>query len=242
MNTETTEQTNVDRMLDAGAHYGLSKSRRHPTNQKNIFGTKQRTDIFDLEKTEQYLEKAKEFAKKLGAERKVLMFVGGKPESHRIIESAATAIETPYCIGRWIGGTLTNFSEIKKRVALLKKLEADKESGVLGKYTKFERLQIDRQIEKLHAMYGGLLGLGDKLPHALFVIDPRREAIAVEEARAKGIPVIAVANTDCNIAHIDYPIPANDSAPKSLRFFVSEISAAYQEGLSGPATPSPAKA
>ena len=242
MNTATQEPSNVDRMLDAGAHYGLSKSRRHPTNKKNIFGTKQRNDIFDLEKTEVFLEKAKEFARKLGADRKVLMFVGGKPESHRIIESTAVAIETPYCVGRWIGGTLTNFPEIKKRVALLKKLEADKESGALGKYTKFERLQIDRQIEKLRAMYGGLLGLGDKLPHALFVIDPRREAIAVEEARTKGLPVIALANTDCNLAHVDYPIPANDSAPKSIRFFVSEISTAYQEGLSGPQTPPATKA
>ncbi len=231
MTATATEKKKIDGMFDAGAHYGLPKARRHPSTQKHIFGTKHKNDIIDLEQTEQLLERAKQYVRDLGRERKVLMFVGGKPESHRIIETTATNLEAPYCVGRWIGGTVTNFDEIKKRVARLQKLMSDKESGALSKYTKFERLQIDREIEKLHGMYAGLLPLQEKLPHALFVIDPRHEAIAVEEARTKNIPVVALASTDCDLTKIQYAIPANDAAAKSIAFFVEEIAAAYEEGL-----------
>jgi len=243
MNTATEPQDAINRMFTAGAHYGLTKARRHPSTRDAIFGTKFRSDIIDLEKTQSYLRAAKEFVRMLGRERKVLMFVGGKPESHHSILNAAQELEIPYCVGRWIGGTLTNFSEIKKRVNLLQKLRADKESGALAKYTKFERLQIDREVEKLQSMYAGLVALKEKLPHALFVIDPRREAIAVEEAAAKRIPVIAVANTDCDLAAVAYPIPANDAAPKSIALFVDEIAAAYKEGLAeAPQAPAGANA
>lgn len=220
----------VSSMFGAGAHFGLPKARRHPSVKKYLFGLKQKTDIFNLEKTELLLDKAKAFAKKLGAEKKKILFIAGKPESHRIVKNAAERIEAPYCIGRWIGGSITNFAEIKKRVNKLKKLMEDKESGALSKYTKLERLYIDREIEKLQKMYGGLLGLGDKLPDALFVIDSRREAIAVEEGRTKKIPVISLANSDCDLTMIDYPIVANDSAKKSIEYFVGEIADAYEEG------------
>jgi small subunit ribosomal protein S2 len=224
----------VDVMFAAGAHFGLPKARRHPTIKKYLYGLKQKTDIFDLEKTQVLLEQAKEFAKKLGSERKKILFVGGKPESHRIILNTATQIDSPYCIGRWIGGSLTNFSEIKKRINKLKKLLEDKESGALSKYTKLERLYIDREIEKLQKMYGGLVTLGERLPDALFVVDPRREAIAVEEAHGKKIPVIALANSDCDLSGVQYPIVANDSARKSIDYFVKEIAEAYEEGYKNP--------
>lgn len=236
-NTKGTES--VDRMFTAGAHFGLSKARRHPSVKKYLFGLKQKTDIFDLEKTQMLLDTAKAFAKKLGTERKKILFIGGKPESHRIIENSALAIDAPYCVGRWIGGTLTNFAEIKKRVQKLKKLLEDKESGALAKYTKLERLFIDREIEKLQKMYGGLVTFCDRLPDALFVIDPRKETIAVEEARTKKIPVIALANSDCDLTMVEYPIVANDSAKKSIEFFVKEIMNAYEEGYkSAPSIPS----
>ena len=123
MDTKTQAQSDaVDRMFEAGAHYGLAKSRRHPSSKKNLFGTKHQTDVFDLTKTAELLEKAKAFAHALGAERKALLFVGGKPETHKIVRDTALAIGAPYCVGRWIGGTITNFSEIKKRVARLQKL------------------------------------------------------------------------------------------------------------------------
>lgn len=222
--------TTVEQMFNVGAHFGLSKARRHPSVKKYVFGQKQKVDIFDLEKTEKLLEKAKAFAKKLGTERKLLLFVGGKPESHMIVKHKALSIDAPYCVGRWIGGSITNFPEIKKRVNKLKKLMADKESGALSKYTKLERLYIDRDIEKLQGMYEGLIPLGEKLPDALFVIDPKREKIAVDEACVKKIPVIALASSDCDISEIHYPIVANDTSKKSIEYFVNQIVLAYEEG------------
>lgn len=221
----------VERMFTAGAHFGLPKARRHPTVKKYVFGMKQKTDVFDLEKTEVLLNKAKAFAKKLGTERKKILFVGGKAESHAIVKNHAVRVGAPYCVGRWIGGTITNFTEIKRRINKLRKLLEEKESGGHQKYTKLERLYIDRDIERLQKMYEGLLTLNDKLPDALFVVDSKREAIAVEEARSRKIPVIALTNTDCDLAVVDYPIPANDSAKKSIEYFVQEIAEAYEEGL-----------
>ena len=235
--TKNEEEGVIDVMFSAGAHFGLSKARRHPSVKEYIFGLKQKTDIFDLEKTNELLESAKKFARKLGSERKKLMFVGGKPESHKIIRDTAVKVELPFCVGRWIGGTITNFSEIKKRVNKLKKLLNDKETGALSKYTKLEQLHIDREIEKLKKMYEGLLLLNDKLPDAMFVVDPLRENIAVEEAKSKNIPIIALANSDCDISEIDYPIVANDSARKSIEYFVTEVANAYEEGYKN-STPS----
>jgi small subunit ribosomal protein S2 len=227
--TDATEKP-IERMYNAGAHFGLAKARRHPSTRGYLHGVKDKYDIFDLEKTEAALVKAKEFVKKLGMEGKKLMFVGGKPESHKIVREAALRVNAPFVIGRWIGGSITNFAEIKKRVAKLQRLQGDKESGALSKYTKYERLHIDREIDKLTDMYEGLVGLGEKLPDALFVIDPRREQIAVDEARSRNIPIVALASSDCDVNDIQYPIPANDSAKRSIDFFVSEIANAYEEG------------
>jgi small subunit ribosomal protein S2 len=218
-------------MFAAGAHYGVPKARRHPTTGAFIFGQKQKVDIFDLEKTEAMLEAAKDFVRTLGQKRKSLLFVGGKPESHRYTKNEAVRVGAPYSIGRWIGGSLTNFSEIRKRIARLDTLTTDRASGALSKYTKLERLLIDREIEKLEGMYAGLSILGDKIPDALFIVDPKREMIAVREAKAKGLPIIALANSDCDLSLIDYPIPANDAASKSIAYFVTEIANAYEEGL-----------
>ncbi len=228
--TKNKETSEIDDMFSSGAHFGLPKARRHPSVKQYVFGLKQKTDIFDLEKTKKLLDDAKGFARSLGLGRKKLMLVGGKPESHKIIRDTAFKVELPFCVGRWIGGTITNFSEIKKRVNKLKKLLNDKETGALSKYTKLEQLHIDREIEKLKKMYEGLLVLNDKLPDAMFVVDPLRENIAVEEAMAKNIPIIALANSDCDISEIDYPIVANDSARKSIEYFVEEITNAYEDG------------
>ena len=233
--TEAPQQHKIEgplgRMFDAGAHFGVAKSRRHPSTRTYIFGTKQRVDIVDLSRTEQLLEAACSFARELGAAHKTLLFVGGKPESQRIVRAAAERVGAPYVVGRWIGGTITNFEEIKKRIGRLESLRTDRESGALGKYTKLERLLIDREIARLENMYGGLITLGNTTPHALFVIDPKREINAVREARTRSIPVIALANTDCDLSLITYPIPANDAAPRSIAFFTDELANAYEEGL-----------
>jgi len=219
----------IEQMFKAGAHFGYSKTKRHPSVKPFIFGTKNRVEIFDLEKTGKSLEDAKEFAKSIGSKRKKILFVSSKNEALEIIKNEASSIDAPYVAGRWIGGTLTNYDEIKKRIARFLKLESDKEKGLLSKYTKKERLMIDREIEKLDKNFGGLTSL-EGLPSALFIVDPKKEEIATKEANDKGIPVIALANSDCNIKEITYPITANDSSKTSIEFFVHEIVSAYEEG------------
>jgi small subunit ribosomal protein S2 len=221
----------VEALFGVGAHFGYVKSRRHPTATRYLFGMKQRTDIFDLEQTSARLEEALTYVRSLGRERKQLLFVSGKPEGIRAIKAATSLTGAPFVAGRWIGGTLTNFSEIRKRIARLEDLTNQRERGELTKYTKFERLHIDREIEKLDLMYGGLIPLGEKLPHSMYVVDPKKEAIAIKEARAHNIPVIALASSDCDLSLVDYPIPANDASQRSIDFITEQIAHAYHEGL-----------
>ena len=224
-------QTNptIDGMFSAGAHFGLGRSRRNPSVTPFIFGTKNRTDIFDLEKTEKLLANAKTFITSLAKEGKVILFVGGKKEATAAIKTTAQSLNLPYVEGRWIGGTLTNFGNIRKRVERYEKLMGDREKGELAKYTKRERMLIDREIAKLERMFYGIVSL-KKIPDALFIVDPRKEKIAVDEAAHAKIPVIAVSGSDCNIAEIKYPIVGNDGAKASIQFFLGEAAKAYQDG------------
>ena len=221
----------IDRMFRVGAHFGYSRSRRHPSVAPFMFGVKNRTEIFDLEKTQALLDEAKAFAKGLAASGKKLLYVGGKNEAQDVVRAAATAVGMPFVAGRWIGGTITNYGEIKRRIERLEKLTSQREKGELAKYTKKERLLIDRDIERLEGNFKGLLTLKE-LPGALFVADTKREAVAVAEAQKAGIPIIGIANSDCDINGIDYPIVGNDATQASVKFFVDEISAAFKEGLS----------
>lgn len=226
-NTQNNEV--IEAMFKAGAHFGYQKSRRNPSTTPYIFGVKNKTEIIDLEKTSELLNKAKEFIYGLAKENKRILFVGGKSEAKNAIKTGASIIDMPYVSDRWIGGTLTNSNEIKKRIAKYEELISQKEKGELSKYTKKERLLIDRQIVNLEEMFGGIIGLKD-LPKALFVIDPKKESIAITEAKKVGIPVIALANTDCNIKGIEYPIVANDASVSSISYFVESIVSAYKEG------------
>ncbi len=216
-------------MFSAGAHFGLGRSRRHPTVTPFIFGTKNRTDIFDLEKTEKTLETAKAFVAALGKEGKTILFVGGKKEASALIKTTAMSLNMPYVEGRWIGGTLTNFGNIRKCIERYEKLISDREKGELAKYTKRERMLIDREIAKLERMFLGIVSL-KKMPELLFLIDPRKEQNAIGEAGHAKIPVMALSSSDCNISEVKYPIVGNDAAKASIQFFLSEIAAAYQAG------------
>lgn len=213
-------------MFKAGAHYGFVKSRRHPSIKSFIFGVKNRIEIFDLEKTEAQLDKALEFVKSIAEAGKPILFASGKSESKEIVKKHAQATNVPFVAGRWIGGTFTNFSEIKRRIEKLLTLRVQKERGELKKYTKKEQLMIDREMEKLTSMFDGLTSMVG-LPAALFVVDSKREHIAVAEAKEKGIPVVALCGADCDISLVDYPIVCNDSATSSIEFFVSKIAEAY---------------
>ena len=222
-------EVNLEELFKIGAHFGFGKSRRHPSISNFIFGFKNRVDIFDLEKTHECLNKALEFITSLATTKATILFVGGKNEAQNIIKEEALKIDMPYMASRWIGGTLTNFSEIRKRIDIMLDLTSQKEKGELTKYTKKERLLIDRKIEKLQKMFGGIKNM-TALPKALFIVDPRFEETALKEARAMDIPVIALCGSDNNIINIDYPIPANDSNIASIRFFVEKIVESYNKG------------
>lgn len=225
----TNSKAVIDALFSVGAHFGFVKSRRHPSAKPFIFGSKNNIEIFDLEKVSKELEKVITFIEEKGKEKAQILWVGGKSEAREAIKKAGKELEMPYVAGRWIGGTLSNFSEIKKRIAKLEELIELKEKGELGKYTKKERLLFDREIEKLTIYFGGLSQL-KSLPKVLVVIDPKKENIAVAEAHNMKIPVVALAGSDTNFYKIDYAIPGNDSSRQNIAFIIQEIVSAYKKG------------
>lgn len=219
----------IENMFKAGAHFGFSRTRRHPTFKPILFGSKNAVDVINLEKTSAFLIRAMDFVRSLAQKGKIILFVGTKPEGRRVVQETALELNIPSVTNRWIGGTLTNLPEIRKRVARLEGLQQRKEKGELGVYTKKEQLEFDIEIEKLTEKFGGITALL-KLPDAIFVLDTRHEHTAVEEARKKHIPIVALAGSDCDLSEIDFPIPANDTSLKSIKFFVGKIAEAIKEG------------
>lgn len=219
----------IKKLFEVGAHYGYSRSRRNPSIAKFIFGQKNKNDIFDLELTQKQFVNAMDAIEKTAATGKNILFVAGKNEARIIVRNGAEKVDQPFVCGRWIGGTLTNFKEISKRVRLLDTLKTDKEKGNLEKYTKKERLLIDRQIDDLEKMFGGIADMKE-LPAMLFIVDPKHEDAAVKEAKTLNIPTVALANSDCDISNITYPIPANDATAKSIAFVVDSVVAAIENG------------
>ncbi|KKU81382.1 MAG: 30S ribosomal protein S2 [Parcubacteria group bacterium GW2011_GWA1_47_8] len=219
----------ITEMFSVGAHFGYSRSRRHPSVKPFIFGSKNGVEILDLEKTSVELALAKEFVKTFAKGGKQILFVGTKNEAKKAVLAGALAVDMPFVVERWVGGILTNFPEIKKRVALLEDLLAKREKGELAMYTKKERLLIDKDIERLERNFAGIISMKE-LPSVLFIVDPKKESIAVKEAQFLKIPIIALASSDCNFKEVDYVIPGNDSSVSSISFFVGQIVSAFKEG------------
>jgi small subunit ribosomal protein S2 len=229
-NEKTVNKDVVEALFKTGAHFGYSKSRRHPSITPFIFGIKNKIEIFDLEKTYAQLEEAKTFIEELGFAGKQILFVAGKREAMRHIKDHSEKIDQPYVSGRWIGGTLTNFEEIQKRVSRFEKLSMEKTKGLLAKYTKKERLLIDREIDKLSDRFGGITNMKSK-PAAVFIVDVKREENAVAEAKLEKIPVITLSNSDCDISGIQFPILGNDGSVATINYILGELVAAYQAGV-----------
>jgi len=225
-------QNITEEMFQAGVHYGYSKSRRHPSVLPYIFSTKNGIDIIDIEKTEDLLLKAIDFVSGLASSGKTILFVGTKPEARQQILEAALLLNMPYVSERWVGGILTNYPEIKKRVAKLLDLRAQKEKGELEKYTKKENLLITKEMDDMTKNFQGITGV-NKVPDALLIIDPKKESIAVAEAVKMGLPIIALLNTDCNMKDIDYPVVGNDASVSSVTFFLSKMKEAFTNGAAG---------
>ena len=222
-------QNIVEEMFQNGVHYGYSKSRRHPSVLPYIFTTKNGVDIINIEKTEILLEKAAEFISGLASSGKTILFIGTKPEARQQVVEVALSLNMPYVSERWVGGILTNYPEIRKRITKLLDLRSQKEKGDLEKYTKKEKLLIAKEMEDMTRNFQGLTSIS-KTPDAVVVIDPKKESIAVTEAQKMGLPVIAILNTDCNLKEVNYPIVANDASVSSITFFLNKIKEAYVSG------------
>jgi len=217
----------VEALFKAGAHFGQIRSRRHPTTAEYIYGVKDKVEIFDLEKTAALLIAAKEYVANIVAQGGSVLFIGGKNEARAAVKRAAESVSMPYVASRWIGGTFTNFTEIKKRVARLETLQTEKEKGDFAKYTKKERLILDREIVNLEKYFLGIVTMRD-LPKVIFVVDAKKEHIAITEAKQVGIPVISLSSSDCDFDQIDVPIPANDASVTCITYILDEITTAIK--------------
>lgn len=210
----------IEEMLEAGMHFGHSLSKWHPKMKKYIFTSRKGVYIIDLVKAQKCLETALSFLENLASEGKTILFVGTKNQVQKPIKDLAVSLNMPYVTEKWLGGTMTNFSVIKKLIKKYKDLVEEKKQGKLDKYTKKERLDFDREIAKLELKVGGLVNLG-KIPDALFVWDIKKERTAIVEARKKNIPTVAICDTNTNPDLINYPIPGNDDATKTIKLILA---------------------
>lgn len=219
----------LQELLEAGVHFGHQVSRGHPRMKPYIYGAREGVHIIDLTQSEKYLKEACDAVYNFGKEGKILLFVGTKKQARGIVEELAKKLQAPFLIQRWIGGFLTNFEEVKKNIKKLKEFKDQKEKGTLSKYTKKEQLLIARRMDKLQRDLGGVLDL-EALPDAIFVVDAVSDKIAVKEAAKLGIKVVAIADSNCDPTLIDYPIPGNDDAIKSIKMLTEAVAKAYEEG------------
>ena len=220
----------IQRLFDTGAHFAQVKSRRHPTMKPFLVGTKGRQEIIDLVKTTEQLEATKAVMSALAKEGKTVLFVGGKVEISALVKKAAQEIGAPYVAARWLGGTISNWVEIKKRIDRLAELTEKSATGALAKqHTKLELVMIGREQKRLTERLDGITNMAKK-PDALLVVDTKHEKHAVKEARDAGIPIIAIMSSDCNIKDATYPIVANDTSRKTVELILSELTLAFVKG------------
>ena len=212
----------IEDMEKAGVNFGHRISRLYPKMKQYLAGVKSTTHIIDLQKTSEGLENALEYIEKIISEKKVLVFIGTKIQIKDLIKETAEECDLPYVCERWLGGAFTNFPVIKKRIDYLIELENAKKQGGWEKYTKKERIKINKEFEGLRTKFGGLKSLTG-LPEAIFVADIRKDDLAVKEAKMKGVKVIAICDTNVDPTEIDYPIPANDDAISSVKYILDKI-------------------
>ncbi len=215
-------------LLEAGVHFGHQTKRWNPKMKKYLFGERNGIYIIDLQKTLKKFQEAAEFVGRIAAEGLPVVFVGTKKQAADVIEEEAKRCEQFYVSHRWLGGTLTNFQTIRKSVNRLRQIEEIEAKGELERLTKKEAMKLQRERQKLEYALGGIKGM-DRLPGAIFVIDTKKERIAVREARRLGIPVVAVVDTNCDPEEVDYPIPGNDDAIRAIRLMACRLADVIQE-------------
>ena len=224
------EAVSVKELLEAGVHFGHQTKRWNPKMREYIFGQRDGIYIINLQKTATLFSDALEFVERVASEGRNILFVGTKRQAQEVVAEEAQRAGVPFVNTRWLGGTLTNFRTIKKRIERLRWLDNFLANPVEGRFTKKELLQLGKEQVKLAKVLSGIRGL-DRLPEAMFVIDPKKEHIAIQEARKLGIPVVAVVDTNCDPDVIDHVIPGNDDAIRAIRLFASRVADAVLEGL-----------
>ncbi|MFH1643356.1 MAG: 30S ribosomal protein S2 [Patescibacteria group bacterium] len=212
----------ADEMFKAGLHFGHKKSKTNPKMKEYLYGVRNGIHLINLEKTIEKFEDALSYIKSIVSEGKTVLFIGTKIESRDLVKKVAQECGCPYVAHRWLGGTFTNFTSIKKRVDYFIDLEKQKEEGELIKYTKKEIVKIDRELKNLEVKFGGLKNLS-KLPDVVFIASIKEDDLAVKEAGSVGIKMIGIANTGANPTLVDFPIPANDSAVSSLKYILGKL-------------------
>ena len=219
---KTKSNINPEEMAELGLHFGHRTSRIHPKMMPYIYGTRNTVHIIDLNQTVEKLEQALVFIQKLISEQKILLLVGTKIQFKDLVKDIATESNLSYVNQRWLGGTITNFEIIKKRVDYFKELERKKKDRELEKYTKKERSELDKELKDLETKFGGIKKL-EKTPDAIFILDIKKDILAIKEARKKGIKIIAIADTNVDPTLVDYPIPANDDAISSVKYILEKV-------------------
>lgn len=222
----------MKQLLEAGVHFGHQTRRWNPKMAQYIYTERNGIHIIDLQKTVKKLNEAYLFARDIAAEGKDILFVGTKKQAQTSIKEEAEACAMPYVNARWLGGMLTNFTTIRRRIARLAQLRKMQEDGTFDLLPKKEVVKLNLEIEKLEKFLGGIKNM-DRLPGALFIVDPRKERIAVQEARKLGIPIIAIVDTNCDPDEIDAVIPGNDDAIRAVKLIASTMSAAVVEARQG---------
>jgi len=216
-------------LLEAGVHFGHQTKRWNPKMQKYIFGERNGIYIIDLQKTLKKFREAYAYVRDLAAEGGTVLFVGTKKQAQETVFEEASRCGMFYVNHRWLGGTLTNFATIRKSIARLKKLDEMSETGEYERLPKKEVIGLERERGKLQSALVGIKNL-DRLPSAVFIVDPKKEKIAVEEAQRLAIPIVAIVDTNCDPTGIDYPVPGNDDAIRAVRLITSRMADAVLEG------------
>jgi small subunit ribosomal protein S2 len=225
------EAVSVKELLEAGVHFGHQTKRWNPKMREYIFGQRDGIYIINLQKTAALFRDALDFISRTSSEGKTVLFVGTKRQAQEVVAEEANRASMPFVNQRWLGGTLTNYRTIKKRIERMRWLENYLENPVEGRYSKKELLLLGKEQVKLAKVLSGIRTL-DRLPDALFVIDPKKEHIAVLEARKLGIPVVGVVDTNCDPDFIDFPIPGNDDAIRAIKLFAGRVADTIVEGRS----------
>lgn len=232
MSAKKNEEISMMDMLKAGVHFGHKKSKRHPKMSEYIYTVRNGISIIDLSQTKKKLDEGVEYVKDIASRGGVVLFVGTKRQARNIVKEAAIKCGMPYVSERWLGGTFTNFDKIYPGIERYKEILRQKENGELEKkYTKKEIVEINRDIKRMDVKYAGIKDM-KKLPEAIFIVDINEEATAVAEAKAKKVPIIAIADTNTNPSGIAKLIPSNDDAMRSIELIVNAITEAIIEGKS----------